>query len=135
MELVSWFSKHMPCMLEGLYLIRIANISMCVSHPPLLLLITYHKRHKTCACRLQVWCNLAEKLGWNGIKSEMEDLCFAVLEYEDYSALRCAQRRSGTVGHGITGTLFAAGCLDAGDIRSVSTRVFCFAILHKPLYT
>lgn len=29
---------------------------------------------------MQVWCTMAECLGWDAMKSEMEDLCFAVLQ-------------------------------------------------------
>lgn len=29
---------------------------------------------------LHVWCSMAGYLGWHALKSEMEDLCFAVLE-------------------------------------------------------
>ncbi|GFR50313.1 hypothetical protein Agub_g12507, partial [Astrephomene gubernaculifera] len=36
----------------------------------------------------EVWCSLAESLGWDGIKSEMEDLCFAVLQPATYCTLR-----------------------------------------------
>ncbi len=31
---------------------------------------------------------MAECLGWDALKSEMEDLCFAVLQPEQYCALR-----------------------------------------------
>ncbi len=37
---------------------------------------------------LQVWCTMAECLGWDAMKSEMEDLCFAVLQPKQYCALR-----------------------------------------------
>mmetsp|Transcript_2426 Transcript_2426/g.6180 ORF Transcript_2426/g.6180 Transcript_2426/m.6180 type:complete len:1385 (-) Transcript_2426:794-4948(-) len=37
---------------------------------------------------LEVWCTMAECLGWDALKSEMEDLCFAVLQPEQYCALR-----------------------------------------------
>jgi hypothetical protein len=37
---------------------------------------------------LHVWCTMAEYLGWHGLKSEMEDLCFAVLQTEAYCRLR-----------------------------------------------
>lgn len=37
---------------------------------------------------MQVWCTMAECLGWDALKSEMEDLCFAVLQPEQYCALR-----------------------------------------------
>ncbi|GLC43641.1 hypothetical protein PLESTM_001498700 [Pleodorina starrii] len=37
---------------------------------------------------LEVWCSMAESLGWDGLKSEMEDLCFAVLQPSTYCTLR-----------------------------------------------
>ncbi|GAX73519.1 hypothetical protein CEUSTIGMA_g971.t1 [Chlamydomonas eustigma] len=37
---------------------------------------------------LEIWCTLAECLGWDAIKSELEDLCFAVNQPDDYSKLR-----------------------------------------------
>lgn len=37
---------------------------------------------------LEVWCSMAEYLGWYGLKSEMEDLCFAVLRPRQYCQLR-----------------------------------------------
>ncbi|KAK9838138.1 hypothetical protein WJX81_003408 [Elliptochloris bilobata] len=37
---------------------------------------------------LQVWCSLAERLGMFALKSELEDLCFAVLQPAKYRALR-----------------------------------------------
>lgn len=37
---------------------------------------------------MQVWCSMAEYLGWDGLKSEMEDLCFAVTEPDMYLKLR-----------------------------------------------
>ncbi|KAJ9514706.1 hypothetical protein QJQ45_028414, partial [Haematococcus lacustris] len=37
---------------------------------------------------LEVWCTMAECLGWDAMKSEMEDLCFVVLQPEQYCALR-----------------------------------------------
>jgi len=40
---------------------------------------------------LQVWCSLAEKLGMWAIKSELEDLCFAVLEPENFDAVQAAR--------------------------------------------
>jgi hypothetical protein len=47
-----------------------------------------------CLCvHLQVWCTMAECLGWDAMKSEMEDLCFAVLAPEQYCALRTALDR------------------------------------------
>ena len=36
----------------------------------------------------RVWCSLAERLGMFAIKSELEDLCFAVLQPTTYAALR-----------------------------------------------
>lgn len=36
---------------------------------------------------------MAECLGWDAMKSEMEDLCFAVLQPEQYCALRAALDR------------------------------------------
>lgn len=36
----------------------------------------------------RVWCSLAERLGMFALKSELEDLCFAVLQPEEYRALR-----------------------------------------------
>lgn len=35
-----------------------------------------------------VWCSMAESLGWDGMKSEMEDLCFVVLDSHKYCLLR-----------------------------------------------
>ena len=40
---------------------------------------------------LSVWCSLSEKLGMWAIKSELEDLCFAVLEPENYDAIIAAR--------------------------------------------
>jgi len=40
---------------------------------------------------LSVWCSLSEKLGMWAIKSELEDLCFAVLEPESYDAIIAAR--------------------------------------------
>ena len=37
---------------------------------------------------LQVWCSVAGCLGWHALRSEMEDLCFAVLDEDAYCALR-----------------------------------------------
>ena len=37
---------------------------------------------------LEVWCTMAECLGWDAMKSEMEDLCFAVMQPQDYCKLR-----------------------------------------------
>jgi len=37
---------------------------------------------------LEVWGALAGYLGWHGLKAEMEDLCFAALEPEQYCRLR-----------------------------------------------
>lgn len=37
---------------------------------------------------LEVWCTMAECLGWDSMKSEMEDLCFAVMQPEQYCRLR-----------------------------------------------
>lgn len=36
----------------------------------------------------RVWCSLAERLGMFALKSELEDLCFAVLQPAAYAALR-----------------------------------------------
>jgi ppGpp synthetase/RelA/SpoT-type nucleotidyltranferase len=36
----------------------------------------------------RVWCSLAERLGMFALKSELEDLCFAVLQPTEYRALR-----------------------------------------------
>ena len=36
----------------------------------------------------RVWCSLAERLGMFALKSELEDLCFAVLQPREYRALR-----------------------------------------------
>jgi len=36
----------------------------------------------------RVWCSLAERLGMFAVKSELEDLCFAVLQPQEYHALR-----------------------------------------------
>lgn len=36
----------------------------------------------------KIWCTLAERLGMFAMKSELEDLCFAVLEPSAYGALR-----------------------------------------------
>ncbi len=36
----------------------------------------------------KIWCSLAERLGMFALKSELEDLCFAVLEPSAYVALR-----------------------------------------------
>ena len=36
----------------------------------------------------KIWCSLAERLGMFAIKSELEDLCFAVLQPAAYGALR-----------------------------------------------
>lgn len=36
----------------------------------------------------RVWCSLAERLGMFALKSELEDLCFAVLQPAEYRALR-----------------------------------------------
>ena len=38
-----------------------------------------------------MWCSLSEKLGMWAIKSELEDLCFAVLEPENYDAIIAAR--------------------------------------------
>lgn len=40
---------------------------------------------------LRVWCSLAEKLGMWAIKSELEDLCFAVLEPDNFDSVREAR--------------------------------------------
>lgn len=45
---------------------------------------------------LQVWCSLAEKLGMWAIKSELEDLCFAVLEPENFDAVQAARNEAWT---------------------------------------
>ncbi|KAK9818140.1 hypothetical protein WJX72_007743 [[Myrmecia] bisecta] len=37
---------------------------------------------------MQIWCSLAERLGMFALKSELEDLCFAVLHPAEYRALR-----------------------------------------------
>ncbi|EIE19205.1 hypothetical protein COCSUDRAFT_59689 [Coccomyxa subellipsoidea C-169] len=37
---------------------------------------------------MQVWCSLAERLGMYSLKSELEDLCFAVMHPREYRALR-----------------------------------------------
>jgi HD domain/Region found in RelA / SpoT proteins len=36
----------------------------------------------------RVWCSLSERLGMFALKSELEDLCFAVLQPDEYRALR-----------------------------------------------
>jgi len=36
----------------------------------------------------RVWCSLSERLGMFALKSELEDLCFAVLQPNEYRALR-----------------------------------------------
>lgn len=36
----------------------------------------------------KIWCSLAERLGMFAVKSELEDLCFAVLQPATYGALR-----------------------------------------------
>eukprot|EP00798_Chlamydomonas_sp_ICE-L_P016192 gene16192-22355_t len=36
----------------------------------------------------EVWCTMAECLGWDALKSEMEDLCFAVMDPAKYCRLR-----------------------------------------------
>ena len=36
----------------------------------------------------RVWCSLAERLGMFALKSELEDLCFAVLQPREYRTLR-----------------------------------------------
>lgn len=46
----------------------------------------------------KIWCTLAERLGMFAIKSELEDLCFAVLEPSTYGAL-----------HGDQGELWGIG--------------------------
>ena len=40
---------------------------------------------------LQVWCSLAEKLGMWAIKSELEDLCFAVMDPKSFDAIKAAR--------------------------------------------
>ncbi|KAG1681598.1 hypothetical protein FOA52_014106 [Chlamydomonas sp. UWO 241] len=37
---------------------------------------------------LEVWCTMANSLGWDAVKAELEDLCFAVLQPHTYSRLR-----------------------------------------------
>eukprot|EP00775_Hariotina_reticulata_P012549 gene12547-12682_t len=37
---------------------------------------------------LAVWCSMASSLGWHRLKSEMEDLCFAVTDLALYCSLR-----------------------------------------------
>ncbi|WIA39982.1 hypothetical protein OEZ86_013411 [Tetradesmus obliquus] len=37
---------------------------------------------------LAVWCSMAGSLGWHGLKSEMEDLCFAVTDTATFCSLR-----------------------------------------------
>ena len=41
---------------------------------------------------LQVWCSLAEKLGMWAIKSELEDLCFAVMDPLSFDAIIAARK-------------------------------------------
>ncbi|MEW5311127.1 MAG: hypothetical protein WDW38_002867 [Sanguina aurantia] len=48
------------------------------------------KQHSVGEETRDVWCGMAECLGWDALKSELEDLCFAVLEPERYCKLRCA---------------------------------------------
>jgi len=43
---------------------------------------------------LKVWCSLAEKLGMWAIKSELEDLCFAILQPQEFDAIISAQREA-----------------------------------------
>eukprot|EP00798_Chlamydomonas_sp_ICE-L_P015721 gene15721-21841_t len=38
---------------------------------------------------VDVWCTMAECLGWDALKSELEDLCLAVMEPQKYCKLRC----------------------------------------------
>ena len=46
----------------------------------------------------KIWCTLAERLGMFAIKSELEDLCFAVLEPSTYGALRGDQEELWGIG-------------------------------------
>ena len=43
---------------------------------------------------LRVWCSLAEKLGMWAIKSELEDLCFAVLDPENFDGIMTARSKA-----------------------------------------
>jgi len=43
---------------------------------------------------LKVWCSLAEKLGMWAIKSELEDLCFAILQPQEFDAIIAARREA-----------------------------------------
>ena len=46
------------------------------------------KRHAVADETRRVWCSLAERLGMFAVKSELEDLCFAVLQPQEYHTLR-----------------------------------------------
>lgn len=60
----------------------------------------------------RIWCTLAERLGMFAIKSELEDLCFAVLEPSTYGALRGDQEELWGIGMDVPGTSGAFGRFD-----------------------
>ena len=60
----------------------------------------------------KIWCTLAERLGMFAIKSELEDLCFAVLEPSTYGALRGDQEELWGIGLNVVDTSAVMSRLD-----------------------
>jgi ppGpp synthetase/RelA/SpoT-type nucleotidyltranferase len=60
----------------------------------------------------RIWCSLAERLGMFAIKSELEDLCFAVLEPSTYGALRWDQEELWGIGSNVLDTDIALDRFD-----------------------
>ena len=60
---------------------------------------------------LRVWCSLAEKLGMWAIKSELEDLCFAVLDPENFDGIMTARAKA-----------WKPRAKDAGDLARPSSK-------------
>ena len=60
----------------------------------------------------KIWCTLAERLGMFAIKSELEDLCFAVLQPSTYGALRGDQEELWGIGMSVVDTSAALSRFD-----------------------
>jgi hypothetical protein len=101
----------LPCLQEPLVILiklgdRLHNMRTVYALPP-------EKQQAVAEETLHVWCTMAEYLGWHGLKSEMEDLCFAVLQTEVYCRLRLQLDRLWNV-NTMPQVGQEAGCLEGG---------------------
>jgi len=70
---------------------------------------------------LQVWCSLAEKLGMWAIKSELEDLCFAVMDPKSFDAIKAARETTWTTSSKDKNSGVDQSSMDVNELFGVDT--------------